>query len=87
MKTPSIPQIVGIATLIGMAYAGGNWLGVPPYAAKASVDTLQDHVEANSLTALYIQLENAIRSGDRNAILRLCWAIQNQTGQKPAGCP
>lgn len=76
------------AAVIGGTLVGAmEFIGWPPYAARADFEEVKEQVYANSLAGLYIQLENAIKAGDRDRILRLCWAIQQQTGQKPAGCP
>ena len=47
----------------------------------------KDDVAANSVAILYVKLENAILRNDKAEIRRLCWAIQQQTKTKPAGCP
>jgi len=78
--------MVGVTALIGAAYAGGDFLGWPPYAAKADVETLQTQVEANTEANLTLELENAFRRGDAVAIRRLCNAIKRQFHYTPAGC-
>lgn len=84
----AISGIVGaLVVIVGAFFGTMQFIGWPPYAAKAEVQELAQQVQANTEASLLQQLENAFRRGDQAAIRRLCNSVQKLYGYKPAGCP
>lgn len=75
-----------LATLIAFPGLIGEKIGWPPYASARDIVALREELAATSQSILWINLENAIRSGDRDAIRRACNALLRETGHLPAGC-
>ena len=64
-----------------------KYIGWPPYANAGAVAELRGQIEIASQSILWLQYENALKSGDRNALIRACNALIRAGYAKPAGCP
>ena len=62
-------------------------IGWPPYANAGAVAELRGQIEIASQSILWLQYENALKSGDRDALIRACNALIKAGYDKPAGCP
>ena len=83
--------IAGATGVIALAIVFSDQIGArigwPPYANAGDVAALRGQIEIASQSILWLQYENALRSGDRNALIRACNALIRAGYAKPAGCP
>lgn len=79
------------AGVLVLAFAFRGWIaaniGVPPYASAAAIAGIAEQIEVASQSILWLQYENALRSGDRAALIRACNALIRAGYARPAGCP